>query len=319
MANFQTGPVDVSDAVREAYAGPVVSHRASEFAEVAGVVVTSLRTLTKSHSVTLRPGGGTLANDMIAAQLSGKGLIVSRGEFGRRLAQHARGAGLTIAVLDRVPEDVEADWIWAVHCETSTGEMADLPALGKLAAKIGARLCLDCVSSIGAVEIDLSDVYLASFASGKALASVAGVCGVFAGRDFVPKAAPMPRCLAMETSVPSTFPSGPLFALQAALGSMSSDRYREVRMAGREVRVILDSLGIGYLMHVHQAPHVVTVPVNKAKAVDVASRLAARGVIVSAGSEYLVGNNWLQIAVMGHQPLRHLGTLYDALAAVWPC
>jgi aspartate aminotransferase-like enzyme len=48
------------------------------------------------------PGSGTLANDAIAAQLSlldGRGLVLSNGEFGERLIDHARRFGLSFDVL----------------------------------------------------------------------------------------------------------------------------------------------------------------------------------------------------------------------------
>lgn len=322
LANFQTGPVAVSDAVREAMGAPPVSHRDPEFGGALSEVAGRLLDMTNGYSVALRPGGGTLANDMIAAQLSGRGVIVSRGEFGQRLQDHARGAGLEFSVLSSVPAELESgpDWIWAVHCETSTGEMADLAALRRVAEENGALLCLDCVSSIGAVDLDLSGVHLASFSSGKGLASVAGVCGVFAGPSFAPRFGNVPRCLDMtHPGIPSTFPSGPLFALRAALAGKSQDRTGEVAKAGVELRSILDGLGVSYLLHERQAPHVVTVTVpDKVRAHEIAADLAALGVLVSAGSDYLVKSNWLQIAVMGNEPGAGLEDLRDAIGPVWP-
>ena len=41
------------------------------------------------------------------------------------------------------------------------------------------KLCVDCISSIGAIPIDLKDVYFASGVSGKAMKSFTGLSFVF--------------------------------------------------------------------------------------------------------------------------------------------
>lgn len=45
-----------------------------------------------------------------------------------------------------------ARWIWAVHLETSTGMLNDVPGLARLAREAGVQLCLDCVSSLFTLE-----------------------------------------------------------------------------------------------------------------------------------------------------------------------
>jgi len=56
--------------------------------------------------VQILSGSGTLANDVVAARLSllegSRGLILSNGEFGDRLLDHARRARLNFATL-RLP------------------------------------------------------------------------------------------------------------------------------------------------------------------------------------------------------------------------
>ena len=79
-------------------------------------------------------------------------------------------------------------WVWGVHQESSTGVLNDLPGLVEVARRRQARVCMDCISSLGAVPIDLSGVYLASGASGKSLGAYAGV----ARRALLPDAAAQP-------------------------------------------------------------------------------------------------------------------------------
>ena len=53
-------------------------------------------------------------------------------------------------------------WLWFVHCETSTGMLNDLGAFSRLCADSGTRLCVDAISSIGTVPVDLRGAYFAS-------------------------------------------------------------------------------------------------------------------------------------------------------------
>src|SRR5207247_11058699 len=51
--------------------------------------------------------------------------------------------------------DRDARWLWAVACETSTGILNDVDWLKELCAGRGVKLCLDCISAIGTVPVDL--------------------------------------------------------------------------------------------------------------------------------------------------------------------
>src|SRR5262249_50886816 len=116
-------------------------------------------------------------------------------------------------------------WVWGVHQESSTGVLNDLPGLVRIAEKDGARVCADCISSLGAVPLDLQGVYLATGASGKSLGAFAGVAMVFADAEAlaarvdverVPSYFDIPAALA--TPGPRyTFPSPTLAALETAL------------------------------------------------------------------------------------------------------
>src|SRR5690606_31544057 len=101
-----------------------------------------LTKLTNSRYVQVLHGTGTLANDVIAAQLSllnGKGLILVNGEFGKRLVDHAQRMGLDFDTLEtdwgnsfkkeEITTSLSAapyEWVCAGHCETSTGIKNDI-------------------------------------------------------------------------------------------------------------------------------------------------------------------------------------------------
>src|SRR5206468_9873808 len=92
-ANFLPGPVDSSAGVRRAFASAPVSHRGEQFLVDVDALRAALCRLVGANHVQLLSGSGTLANDVIAAQLSlldAPGIILSNGEFGERLIDHAR-------------------------------------------------------------------------------------------------------------------------------------------------------------------------------------------------------------------------------------
>ena len=168
-----------------------VPHRSAAFRQCYEEVQARLGALTGARHVTLLQGSGTLANDVVGvqlAQLDAPGVVVSNGEFGERLIDHAErlglthravrvawGEGLDVDAIDAAMTSTRAQWLWAVHTETSTGVMNDLSVLRTFADRHGARLTLDTVSSIGVVPVSLDGVWMATAVSGKGLAAFPGV------------------------------------------------------------------------------------------------------------------------------------------------
>ena len=104
--NLLPGPVAVSREVRAAFARAPVSHRSSSFVDELGRTKRRLCDRVATRHVEVLMGSGTLANDVIAGQLSlrpGNGLVLSNGEFGERLVDHAGRMNLTF-------ETLRADW-----------------------------------------------------------------------------------------------------------------------------------------------------------------------------------------------------------------
>ncbi len=103
--NFLPGPVAVRREVKRAFEQAPESHRGEAFVADFQATRQILCELTGASHVELLLGSGTLANDVVAAQLSllpGRGLVVSNGEFGERLADQARRLGL---VFDHLQHD----------------------------------------------------------------------------------------------------------------------------------------------------------------------------------------------------------------------
>ena len=191
VVNLSTGPVAIHAEVAAAFAASPQSHRSRGFDEELRALKASLCALVNARYVEVLLGSATLGNDAVAAQLSllgTHGVVVSNGEFGERLADHASRARLDFEHVKfewGAPFDLAAiaerpfDWLWIAACETSTGVLNDVAALEAICHSRGAKLCVDAVSAIGAVPLDLSNVWLATGASGKALASYPGLALVF--------------------------------------------------------------------------------------------------------------------------------------------
>ncbi len=329
------GPVSLHPEVSAAFAAPPVSHRGPQFSATLRHVKTRLREMTGTSRVALLFGSGTLANDAVAARLSvegGKGLVLSNGEFGERLADHARRWHLPHTVVrsdwgelldyNRIA-GMDFDWLWAVHCETSTGILNDLEALKRICRERGARLCLDCISSIATVPVDLSGVHLASGVSGKGIGSLAGVAMVF-HQDPIAKA-DLPRyldlgCYGQEDGVPYTVCSNLIAALRAALDRLlqPEDRFASIARLAACLRAGLRKQGLSILAPDAQASPAVTTIVlpPETPSTRVGRELERRGYELSYLSGYLVERNWIQVCLMGEHTCEELAELPRVLAEV---
>jgi aspartate aminotransferase-like enzyme len=324
VVSFLPGPVEMRSEVRQAMGATPVSHRSDEFLRDVADVRSALCALSGARHVQLLLGSGTLANDAVSGQLrhiSSRGLVLSNGEFGDRLVDHASRWGLDFArkqqrwgtTLRR--EDVEAAldadpairWVWAVHCETSTGMLNDCAMLRDVCNSRGTLLCIDCISSIGAVPVDLTDVFLATGVSGKALGAPAGIAFVFHNHD-ISVSCSLPRYLDLglysrNEQPPFSQSSNLLRALRAALRARDSmipspDIVRDaawlrgqLRAGGTEI-LVPDS---------ESSPAVTTVVVPLDVSSDeIGAELTEAGFSVSYQSAYLRDRNWIQICLMAN-------------------
>jgi aspartate aminotransferase-like enzyme len=215
-------------------------------------------------------------------------------------------------------------WLWAAHCETSTGILNDLHALKTICAPGGIKLCLDCISSIGTIPVDLSGIYLASCVSGKALASYPGLSMVFYNHELPTAPQKLPRYLdlgyyAAAGGIPFTHSSNLLYALQTALKRTCwSEKFRQLAEISGWLRGSLRKLGLQIVApDAHASPAVVTL----ALPADVNSKtigwqLKKAGYLLSYNSQYLLKRNWIQICLMGEWSPDHLASLPEVVASL---
>lgn len=336
--SFLPGPVPMAEQVKRIMGETACSHRSSEFLDHIHQLRGRLSSLTKAAHVQILLGTGTLGNDAVAAQLRAlnqQGLILVNGEFGSRLTDHARRAGLHFNSVE-IPwgesfdyahilaeaEACNAAWIWAVHLETSTGVLQDLDKLKYISNKTGSRLVLDCCSSLGNVPLDLRDVFLATAGSGKGVASYAGLALVFY-HHTIEISNSIPRYLDLGLyhaydSAPFTHSSNLIRALYTAI-----DQWEDANLlqrVGKLTEVLIKlckEKGLTLLADRAYAPGIVTLVLPSDQRADIVGReLARNGYLISCNSSYLIERNWVQISVMGHHKEKDLVRVTDALAVL---
>jgi aspartate aminotransferase-like enzyme len=339
--NFLPGPVTVRREVKRAFEQAPESHRAETFIKDFESTKNILCELTRARSVELFVGSGTLANDIVGAQISLEnkpGVILSNGEFGERLIDHAKRLGLKFDTLEfpwgeafdlkAVRKMLERNpvpaWLWCAHCETSTGVLNDLARLQDLCSEFQTKLCLDCMSSIGAVPVDLSAVYLASCASGKGLRAYPGVSMVFYNHEVNGGCDRLPRYLDLsnykaERGIPFTFSSNLLHALHAAVKKVAWQKhFNELEEISAWLRPSLRELGFEVVGDkAKTSPAVTTVKLpERLNSVTIGNLIQEAGYLLSYNSEYLRRKNLFQICLMGESRKEKLVSLLNALNRV---
>jgi aspartate aminotransferase-like enzyme len=337
--NFLPGPVAVRREVRRAFEQAPESHRSESFKKDFQTTKQILCELVRAKGVELFMGSGTLANDVVAGQLSllgERGLVLSNGEFGARLVDHARRFGLNFDALEfpwGKPLDLAAverklaanpGWLWCTYCETSSGILADIDALKKLCARSGTKLCLDCISAIGTMPVDLTGIYLASCSSGKGLRAYPGIAMVFYNHEIDATSGKLPRYLdlgfyARQSGAPFTFSSNLLHALFTAIKRVNWEkRFTETTEWSAWLRERLTEIGFNLVgKDALLSPAVITISLPpEMNSQKTGETMQEAGYLLSYNSEYLRHKNWIQICLMGECTREKVVALANALNRV---
>ncbi|WP_010676328.1 aminotransferase class V-fold PLP-dependent enzyme [Bacillus timonensis] len=321
--SFLPGPIKIKESVKTALGEEPTSHRSNEFSLTMSSVRKKLCKMTNSKHVEILVGSGTLANDVIAAQLSlvgGKGLIISNGEFGSRLVDHANRAGLLFSKIERewgVPiskteiqkklETREYSWLWAVHSETSTGMLTNLEELKEICLTYNVKLCLDCISTMGVVKLNFKDIYFTSGVSGKAIGGYTGLSFVFHNHEVIPNQS-IPRYIdlgmyAHNGSIPYSHSSNLLGALDTALQKYENDDYYlEMKSRYQLIRKYIESIGLKILTPLeHSSPAIMTVLLPEhISSKNFGDDMALQGYFLHYESKYLQDKKWIQISCLSN-------------------
>lgn len=204
------GPVNVSDAVRAAMAGPDWCHREDEAYDLVDetrALLSQCFGLDRAWSPVLLGGSGTCAVEAMIASCVPQGkkaLVVRNGVYGDRMAQMCRAHGVeTVDVaagwFDRPAPDAlarsltpDVGALLLVHHETTTGLLNDVAAVGALARSRGVRVLLDSVSGLAGEALDFAHADVVACTANKCVQGLPGVAFVLARRDVLEAEAKAP-------------------------------------------------------------------------------------------------------------------------------
>lgn len=251
--SFVPGPAHVRPEVLRALATPPLPHRGPEVEALLRRVQSGLAALLRTSAPVfpVLASGTTAVEVALAGLVRRRVLVASGGAFGDRMARIATALGLELEQLAVPPgwpvdPDVVAraltagafDAVAVTHCETQTGALTDVAALGRVVAeRPGTALIVDAVSALGGVDLafdDLGPEAALVSVSGKALACPPGVAILAVSEGAAERAAASPRggfALRLESLVESArrgrtpqTPSTPLLhALDAQLPRIAAE------------------------------------------------------------------------------------------------
>ncbi|MCF7669162.1 MAG: GNAT family N-acetyltransferase [Verrucomicrobia bacterium] len=341
---FLPGPVDINPAVQDAFALAPISHRSGGFVKDFEQIRHRLCSLFNAPNVAICIGSGTLANDIIAGQIkltNRPGLVISNGEFGQRLIDHAVRWQLDFKTLEVewgdifTPEQIEnaldtienPGWLWAVHCETSTGILNDLDQLKDICSRRNLELHADCISSIGTMPVDLSGVQLASSVSGKGLGAYPGLAMVFYRDTPLPAGNSLPRYIDLSLyddsqGIPFTHSTNLVYALRTAIDlfEKNTERFTFINECSEWMRSELREMGFHIVApDEFSSPAVITIELpDEIDSGEFGGNMDEQGFLLSYRSQYLLKRNWIQICFMGEFSKEKLSELVAALKTVKP-
>lgn len=311
--SFYPGPVQQTEAIQRAFSASPLSHRTHEFEVLLERVKNNLLSMSGAAYAHLLLGSGTLANEAMIAQLhvlGEKGLIVKNGAFGDRLEKQAERWQLTFDVasfewgspynLSLIEEKLATgaySWLLMVHGETSTGMLNSLEEMKLLCNRYNVLLCMDCVSSFGALPFNLEGVYLATGVSGKAIGTMSGLAFVFASTEITSSSnipSYLDLGLSVNNAVPFTIPSQFVHSLEVALKAYENgERYILLHSRMRFIEDEVSKHGIELLSDKHY-PMIFTWKEDKFPYLAEDARMS--GFDLHYKSEYLIVKNLLQVS-----------------------
>ncbi len=170
------GPSCVPDAVYKALALPTLGHLDPHFVKIMDAIKEQLKVVMSTKNRLTMPMSGTGSAGMETCFVNllepkDKALILINGVFGKRMQDLAERLGAEVDVLEfewgtavipaKVKEALDKkDYklVAVVHAETSTGVCNPVAAISELVAKKGALFLVDCVTSLGGMEV-LADAW----------------------------------------------------------------------------------------------------------------------------------------------------------------
>ncbi|MDF2957916.1 MAG: Archaeal aspartate aminotransferase or a related aminotransferase [Candidatus Alkanophagales archaeon MCA70_species_1] len=351
------GPVTVSPRILRALSKPIINHRGEEFAALYRECVELLKYVFQTRNdVFVLSGSGTCAMEAAVGNVlgigqGGKAITIVNGKFGERLKDIADRYGVAVpvefewglpidleAVKSVLEEEEDVRTVTMVHNETSVGMLNPAREIGKLARKHDALFILDCITSIGGIDVpvDKIGVDIAIVGSQKCLGMPPGLSAVSvserAWEVIEENGKKVPYYMDLKAyresfekgQTPYT-PALPLFfALREALEIIKEEglenRIKRHKSMAEAVRAAVLSLGLKLfpkLNEFSEYSNTVTAVCMPNGITDAQLRgdMKRLGIVIAGGQERLKGKIF-RIATMGNISARDVLTVIQALEIV---
>lgn len=218
---FTPGPLTTSRTVKEAMLHDAGSRDPQFIALVRDIRERLLQvggtSSAAGYEAILMQGSGTYGVESVISSIiprEGKLLVIVNGAYGERIVTMAARHGIPTTVLrydeNRLPDldainsaiqgDPAITHVVAVHCETTTGILNPIEAIGRLVKRDGREFIVDAMSSFGAIPLDLAGAgvdYLISSAN-KCIEGVPGFALVLARREALLRTEGWARTLSLD-------------------------------------------------------------------------------------------------------------------------
>ncbi|MFA5355782.1 MAG: alanine--glyoxylate aminotransferase family protein [Candidatus Omnitrophota bacterium] len=165
------GPTPLPPEVSEAMARPIIHHRTPQFQAILKEAAEGLKNIYQTKGdVFILTSSGTGAMEAAVINLLSPGdtaITVEGGKFGERWTELCKAYGIIPEVIivewgkavdpaqieKRLKADPKIKAVFTTLCETSTGVVNDIAAIGRVVKNTGAVLVVDAISGLGAIDI----------------------------------------------------------------------------------------------------------------------------------------------------------------------
>jgi len=165
------GPTPLPPQVCEAMARPIIHHRTPQFQAILKEAIEGMKYVFQTKGdVFILTSSGTGAMEAAVINLLSPGdtaITIQGGKFGERWTEICKSYGI-------IPEIIDVEWgkaiepaeidnrlkinpkikaVFTTLCETSTGVVNDIAAIGKVIKDTNAALVVDAISGLGAIDL----------------------------------------------------------------------------------------------------------------------------------------------------------------------
>ncbi|MBU1727591.1 MAG: alanine--glyoxylate aminotransferase family protein [Candidatus Omnitrophica bacterium] len=274
------GPTPLPPKVSEAMSRPIIHHRTPQFQAILKEATEGLKYVFQTkNDVFILASSGTGAMEASVINLLSPGdtaLSVQGGKFGERWAELCKPYGINAEIIDvewgkavspleiekRLKANPKIKVVFTTLCETSTGVVNDIKAIGEVVNKTEAVLVVDAISGLGAIDLKTDewfcDVVVSGSQKGLMLPPGLGFISVSPKAFKLIEASKSPRYYfdlrkakkaIDKTDTPFTPAITLIIALNEALAMIKEDGLEKVFARHKKMadatRVAVQALGLG--------------------------------------------------------------------------